>query len=104
MMGTALWLWLSIGCVSVVPPAQASPKEPVVVVRAAELHVGDGRVIQGGMLIVEDGDVVAIGADLEIPAGALVIEVEGGSITPGLIDANARIEPRDFETPREPEA
>jgi imidazolonepropionase-like amidohydrolase len=62
----------------------------IIVVKASTLHVGNGRVITDGMAVVEDGRLQAVGEELEIPAGATIFESEGGSITPGLIDANAR--------------
>lgn len=62
----------------------------IIVVKAATLHVGNGRVIKDGMAVIEDGRLEAVGEELEVPAGATVFESEGGAITPGLIDANAR--------------
>lgn len=93
--------WRTIGWVcallwAVTPVfAQVAPEDSgngTWVVQAKQVYVGDGTVIEGGMLIIRDGVIVAIGKDLEIPSGARVVEVPGGTVTPGLIDANARIE------------
>lgn len=75
-------------------PAQADP-QATIVVKAHELHVGNGEVIGGGMLLIENGRIAKVGADLTPPAGATVIEVPQGTITPGLIDANASVDGSD---------
>jgi hypothetical protein len=41
---------------------------------------------------VEAGRIAAVGSGVWVPEGTPVIQVEGGTITPGLIDANARVE------------
>ena len=63
-----------------------------IVVKAGILYVGNGQTISDGMLILRDGRVAQVGQSLPVPKGALVIEVILGSITPGLIDANAAVE------------
>lgn len=67
-----------------------------VIIRAAKLYVGDGRVIENGGVLIRDGKITAVGAGLTAPAGARVITIERGTITPGLIDANALIEGVDL--------
>jgi imidazolonepropionase-like amidohydrolase len=69
-----------------------------VVIKVGTLHVGDGRTIQHGIVIVADGKITAVGAGIPIPSGATTIDLPSGAITPGLIDANAQIEPVDVVT------
>ncbi len=68
----------------------------VVVVKAPRFHIGDGRVLENGVAILADGRIREIGSGLPVPEGdeVSVIEVAAGSVTPGLIDANARLEPK----------
>jgi len=66
------------------------------VVKAKAIHVGDGVVIENGMVLIVDGRIEAVGADVAVPEGANVIDVGEGSVTPGLIDANALLEPEDL--------
>lgn len=75
--------------------AAIASDDGAMVIRAAAVHVGNGQTIENGMVIIEDGRIVAVGADLAVPEGATVFEVDG-SVTPGLIDANARLEPTDL--------
>lgn len=79
---------------SVLPLVDAAPA-PVLVLTAGELHVGNGEVIADGMVIVKDGRIVDVGTGLPIPDSARLIEMPDGSITPGLIDANAALESSD---------
>ena len=72
--------------------AQLQAASGPLAIKADKIYVGDGRVIEHGTVLIEDGRITQIGADIAIPEGTTVIEMERGSVTPGLIDANARIE------------
>ena len=50
-----------------------------------------GEPIEKGTVLVEDGKIKAVGANLEVPAGAQVVDVTGMWVTPGLIDAHTHI-------------
>jgi len=52
--------------------------------RAKKLVLGDGRVIDDGVVLVEEGVIRRAGSGLEIPAGAGVVEHDG-TLSPGLI-------------------
>ncbi len=51
----------------------------------------DGGVIEDGVIVVDGNRIRAVGAssDLDIPAGAEMVDVAGKTIIPGLIDAHA---------------
>ncbi len=76
--------------------ASTAAADSVVVLKAPRRYVGDGSVLETGVVIVREGKISEVGSNLPIPTGADVIEIAGGSITPGLIDANARLEPQDL--------
>ena len=46
-----------------------------------------GAPIDDGTLIIKDGKIAAVGANVEVPAGARVIEGKGLQVYPGLFDA-----------------
>jgi imidazolonepropionase-like amidohydrolase len=58
-----------------------------VVVRAASVFLGDGRVLSPGEVAFEDGKIVEVGRSVGVPPGARFIDLPGGSVTPGIIDA-----------------
>jgi imidazolonepropionase-like amidohydrolase len=45
-----------------------------------------GSPIEDGTLVIKDGKIAAVGAHVEVPAGAEVIDVKGFEIYPGLFD------------------
>ena len=45
--------------------------------------------IQKGTIVIRDGKIAAVGADVAIPAGAQVIDGNGRFVTPGIIDAHS---------------
>lgn len=73
--------------------AQAAAAPVVIALKATRVHVGDGTVLQGGTVVVQDGKVLAVGVDVQLPDGAVVMPVEG-ELSPGLIAL------RDFSTAR----
>ncbi len=89
-------------CMLTVAPANA--QDAPMVIKAAHLYVGDGQVVDQGMVVIRDGRIIAAGSGTSVPDGATVIDVASGSITPGLIDANAWIEPTDTVAPPPPDA
>jgi imidazolonepropionase-like amidohydrolase len=56
----------------------------VLVFKSPAIHLGDGRVIEDGVLVADGGVIRRIGKGIAIPEGARVVEHDG-PITPGLI-------------------
>lgn len=54
-------------------------------VKNATIHVGNGKVIENGVIEVTDGKITKVGSDVAIPAGAQVQDVQGKQVYPGLI-------------------
>lgn len=54
----------------------------------AEIHtVGRAGVVTHGTLLIRDHRIEAVGENLQVPAGARVIDAGGKAVTPGLFDA-----------------
>lgn len=60
---------------------------PAIAVVGGEVHRGDGEVIPGATVLIENGKIAAVGSGLDLPDGAEVIEADGRVVTPGLIDS-----------------
>lgn len=67
--------------------AASSAPRAVTVVRTGRIHTGTGEVLERGMIVIEDGRISALRPYGEIPAGATLIEAEGETVIPGMIDA-----------------
>ncbi|WP_446654105.1 amidohydrolase family protein [Blastomonas sp.] len=48
-----------------------------------------GGIIERGTVVVRDNRIVAVGANVAVPAGAQTVDVAGKTIIPGLVDAHA---------------
>ena len=65
--------------------------DAVIAVRGATIHTAAGDPIKNGTILVRAGKIVAVGANVAVPAGAKVYEMAGKDITPGLIDNHSHI-------------
>lgn len=59
--------------------------------RGATIHTVTKGVIQNGTIIFDAGKIIAVGANIEIPAGTKIVDVTGKHIYPGLIDAYSTV-------------
>jgi imidazolonepropionase-like amidohydrolase len=66
---------------------------PVLAYTGARIHTCAGPVIERGTLLVHKGKVLAVGPEKEIaiPQGAVVRDVSGKTIIPGLVDTHSHI-------------
>ena len=64
---------------------------PPVVIRNATILTAAGDRIEGGSLLIRDGRVSAVGAAVETPADAVVLDASGKWVTPGIIDAHSHL-------------
>jgi imidazolonepropionase-like amidohydrolase len=68
-------------------PRQSEP----IALQGATIHTVTNGVIENGTIVFDNGMITAVGADVEIPAGARVVDVSGKHIYPGLIDAYSTV-------------
>lgn len=66
--------------------AQSQPPAAYAITHARIFTVS-GAPIEDGTLVIRDGKITAVGANVEIPAGAQVIDGKGLQVYPGLFDA-----------------
>jgi imidazolonepropionase-like amidohydrolase len=52
---------------------------------------GKDGLIEGGTLIVGEGKIVAVGKDVAIPEGAVVVDLAGKHVSPGIIDCHSHM-------------
>jgi imidazolonepropionase-like amidohydrolase/Tol biopolymer transport system component len=67
----------------------AKPKQVIALTGARIITMEGEQVIESGTLIVTDNKITAIGADVEIPEDAKVVDLKGKTIIPGLVDVHA---------------
>jgi imidazolonepropionase-like amidohydrolase len=65
--------------------AQSQPPSTIALTHA-KIFTLAGAPIENGTLLIRDGKIAAVGANVEVPAGAQVIDAKGLQIYPGLFD------------------
>jgi len=62
-----------------------------VLIRGATVLTGTGERLDNADVLVNDGVIAAVGAHLEAPAGARIVEAAGRWVTPGIIDIHSHL-------------
>ena len=81
---------LAAAVLALVALAAPAMGQDVAIRNATILTVTNGT-IQNGTIVVRDGVITAVGADVAVPAGMQVIDGTGMYVTPGLIDAHSHM-------------
>ncbi len=66
----------------------------------ARIVVSPQQTIEKGVLVVDGGKILAVGTDTALPEGAFVIDLQGRTIYPGLIEPYAEYGLKSAPTPR----
>src|SRR6185503_12936619 len=67
------------------PPWPTPPPSP-----AARYTLGTAGKIEHGTVIIKDGKIAAVGANLPVPQGAKVVDATGKMVTPGIFDPQSQ--------------
>ena len=70
-------------------PPPAPP--PYYAIEGARVEVGDGTVLERATVVIENGTITAVAEDAVVPAHAWVIDGDGLTVYPGLIDAMGKL-------------
>ena len=60
-------------------------------IRGATVLTAEGSTIRNGAVLIRDGRIAEVGANVAVPQGAEVIEANGKWVTPGLIDTHSHL-------------
>ncbi len=69
---------------------QPLPSQPVLITNATVL-TATGERIERGSVLMRDGKIAAVGASVQAPADATVVDGTGQWVTPGVIDAHSHL-------------
>jgi imidazolonepropionase-like amidohydrolase len=65
----------------------AAAGQETIAITNVQIHVRGGVVIENGTIVMREGRLTGVGADVPVPSGARVIDGTGKLATPGLIDS-----------------
>jgi imidazolonepropionase-like amidohydrolase len=68
-------------------------------IKGATIITVTGATIQKGTVVIRNGLIAAVGADIQVPADARVIDATGMTVYPGLFDAHSSYGVRQTEAP-----
>ena len=72
-------------CAAALLPFSAGAQ--TIAITGGKVYTVSGATIDNGTVIIRDGKIAAVGANLAVPAGAQRIDATGKWVTPGLVDA-----------------
>ncbi|MEK7240394.1 MAG: amidohydrolase [Gemmatimonadota bacterium] len=73
------------------PSTYAARPTRATVIRNVSIFTATGPLIRSGAVLMRDGKIVAVGATVDAPADAVVIDGTGKFVTPGLIDTHSHL-------------
>jgi imidazolonepropionase-like amidohydrolase len=79
---------LSAGAAIAFPPGTGAQD---LALTGATIHTATGEVISGGTIVVREGKISAVGADVRVPGDVTVVDVSGKTIIPGMMDNHSHI-------------
>ena len=87
--------WILVGCVMVLAlPGTGSAAQDVTALVGARIWDGTGaEAISNGLMLVRDGRITYVGSrgDVPVPSGATVVNLNGRTIIPGLINTHGHV-------------
>lgn len=97
LLGPVLLLAL---CAALPAQAEAPQPPPYYAIQDVRVVTGTGKVLEGATVLIADGLIEAVGTNVRVPADAWVLEGEGLTVYPGLVDAMSKLgqkEPEDSD-------
>ena len=94
----------SIATALLVFSASASAQERAIAIRGGTVLPVTGPAIPNGTVVIRGGKIVAVGANVTVPAGAEIVDAAGKYVMPGVIDAVSHIgiDANDLNEPTDP--
>ncbi len=96
VMNRAGLLVLGLACVlanqaSASPEIPGAPQQKPIALVGGTVHPVSGPSIDGGIVLFDEGKIIAVGREVAVPENAQRIDVSGKHVYPGLIDANSQM-------------
>jgi imidazolonepropionase-like amidohydrolase len=96
--------FLSVVSALVICSVSLSAQERAIAIRGGTVLPISGPAIPNGTVVIRGGKILAVGANVPVPAGAEIVDAAGQYVMPGVIDAASHIgiEANDLNEPNDP--
>ncbi len=82
------WItWVALSCLCIFAAPAANAAGPLAIQGATVITVS-GETLENASVLIRDGRITAVGADIDIPGEAFVIDGSGKFVMPGIIDTH----------------
>ncbi|HEX8904160.1 MAG TPA: amidohydrolase family protein [Longimicrobiaceae bacterium] len=71
--------------------AAAPAAAQTIAIEGGDVYTAAGTPIRGGTVLIRDGRIAAVGANVSVPAGAVRIDARGKWVTPGLFESSTNL-------------
>ncbi|MCU0352309.1 MAG: amidohydrolase family protein [Cytophagales bacterium] len=78
-------------CTQAQPPVVAKPQAQAIALKGGTVHVGNGQVIENGVVVFDKGRITAVGNAQTATGNAQMVDVTGKHVYPGLIAPNTKL-------------
>lgn len=85
MMSIPRGIAASLAALAMVVPIAGHAAETLAITNARIFPMGGAPMIEKGSILIRDGKVAAIGAEIQIPADARQLDAQGATVTPGFM-------------------
>lgn len=68
-----------------------APASKILAIKGAKVYTVSGAPIENAVVLIENGKISAVGADVKVPDGAEVLDAGGKVLVPGLVDPSSRL-------------
>ncbi len=91
IISISLILMVFSGLTGIQAQVPAAPQSEPIALTGGTIHTVTNGMVENGTIVFENGVITAIGTDVDIPEGAIVKDVSGKHIFPGIIDAYSQM-------------
>ena len=83
--------FMTAACAAAFIAAVSTPAAQTVAITGGKVYPVSGPPIENGTVLIKDGKIVAVGANVTVPADAEKVDASGKWVTPGLVDAETQL-------------
>src|SRR5438309_8388388 len=77
--------------ITLLGPIAATLNAQTIAITGGKVYPVSGPMIENGTVVITNGKISAVGANVPIPAGAQRIDATGKIVTPGFVDASTQL-------------